>query len=88
MIDEPNDPANWNGQAVSPAVLEEMGKYSKQLWPEMPTIVRVEPNYLGMNHKYWTPRGRSISTGRGDAETTSGGTSPMRRSAVSRWSSG
>ena len=52
MIDEPNDPANWNGQAVSPAMLEEMGKYSKQLWPEMPTIIRVEPNYLGMNHKY------------------------------------
>ena len=52
MIDEPNDPANWNGQAVSPAMLEEMGKYSKQLWPEMPTLIRVEPNYLGMNHKY------------------------------------
>jgi hypothetical protein len=52
MIDEPNDPANWNGVAVSPAVLEEMGKYSKQLWPEMPTIVRVEPGYLGMSHKF------------------------------------
>ena len=52
MIDEPNDPANWNGEPVSPAMLEEMGRYSKQLWPEMATIVRVEPGYLGANHKY------------------------------------
>jgi hypothetical protein len=52
MIDEPNDPANWNGQPVSPSVLEEMARYSKQLWPDMPTIVRVEPSYLASNHRY------------------------------------
>ncbi len=67
MIDEPNDPANWNGQAVSPAVLEEMGKYSKQLWPEMPTIVRVEPNYLGMSHKFVDAAWAQYLYRRGDA---------------------
>jgi len=52
LIDEPNDPANWRGRPVSPATLEQMAKYSKQLWPRMPTIVRVEPGYLGRNHHY------------------------------------
>ena len=67
MIDEPNDPANWNGQAVSPAMLEEMGKYSKQLWPEMPTIVRVEPAYLGMSHRYVDAAWAQYLYRRGDA---------------------
>jgi hypothetical protein len=52
MIDEPNDPANWNGKPVPPSVLEEMARYSKQLWPNLATIVRVDPVYLGSNHKY------------------------------------
>jgi hypothetical protein len=52
MIDEPNDPANWRGRRVSPSVLEEMAKYSKRLWPGIPTVVRTEPSYLGRNHRY------------------------------------
>jgi len=52
LIDEPNDPFNWNGKPVSTSVLEEMGKYSKQLWPNMPTIVRVDPSYLRSDHRY------------------------------------
>ena len=52
LLDEPNDKANWNGEQVSPATLEEMAKYSKARWPNMPTIVRVEPSYLGGNHRY------------------------------------
>lgn len=52
MIDEPNDPANWDGEPVPPSMLEEMGRYSKQLWPDMPTIVRVEPSYLNRDHRY------------------------------------
>jgi len=46
MIDEPNDPYNWNGQPVPGSMLEEMAKYSKSLWPNMPTIVRSHPTYL------------------------------------------
>ncbi len=52
LMDEPNDPANWNGRPVTPAEIEEMARYSKQLWPSMPTIVRVEPSYLSKSHKY------------------------------------
>jgi hypothetical protein len=52
MIDEPNDPRNWRGRPVPPATLEKMARYSKQLWPRMPTIVRVEPGYLSRNHRY------------------------------------
>jgi hypothetical protein len=52
LMDEPNDPRNWSGQPVPASMVEEMAQYSKQLWPGMPTIVRVEPSYLGNNHRY------------------------------------
>jgi hypothetical protein len=52
LIDEPNDRRNWGGKPVSPAVLEEMARYSKQLWPTMPTVVRAAPDYLGSNHRH------------------------------------
>jgi hypothetical protein len=46
LLDEPNDPANWNNQLVSGATLEAMAEYSKGIWPDLPTVVRVEPAYL------------------------------------------
>jgi hypothetical protein len=52
LIDEPNDPSNWNGQPVSASTVDEMGRYSKQLWPGMPTIVRTEPAYFSFNPRY------------------------------------
>ena len=52
LMDEPNDPRNWNDRPVPPSMIEEMAKYSKQLWPDLPTIVRVEPSYLGSDHQY------------------------------------
>jgi hypothetical protein len=53
LIDEPHDEANWNGMKVSPATLDEMARYSKELWPNMPTVVRAYPDYLaGLNGKY------------------------------------
>jgi hypothetical protein len=52
LMDEPNDPRNWNGERVSPATLEEMARHSKQIWPDMPTLVRTHPDYLGSNHRY------------------------------------
>jgi hypothetical protein len=55
MIDEPNDAGNWNGTTVSGQTLEEMARYSKQLWPSMTTIVRTEPGYLkkfGIAYRY------------------------------------
>jgi len=53
ILDEPHDPANWGGRTISPATVDEMAKYSKQLWPNLPTIVRSWPHYLkGYNFKY------------------------------------
>ena len=46
LIDEPNDPTNWNGRAVSQATVEAMAKYSKQIWPGMYTVVRSYPDYM------------------------------------------
>ena len=52
LLDEPNDKANWNGEQVSPNTLEEMARFSKSIWPDLPTVVRVEPSYLGQSHRY------------------------------------
>ena len=52
LIDEPNDAANWNGRPVPPATLEEMARYSKQIWPELLTVVRVDATYLSYDHSY------------------------------------
>lgn len=46
IIDEPNDPANWGGRPVPGSMVEQMAAYSKQVWPKMATIARVEPGYL------------------------------------------
>ena len=88
MIDEPNDPANWNGQPVPPATLEEMAKYSKSIWPDMPTIVRVEPVIWPRITSTSTPPGRSTSTAAARCRTTSSATSPTRRRATCPSSSG
>jgi hypothetical protein len=52
LIDEPNDPRNWGGRPVPASMVEQMAKYSKDLWPGMATIVRVTPDYLGNDHRY------------------------------------
>ena len=46
LVDEPNDPANWNGRPISGDVVDEMARYSKSKWPNLPTIVRTYPVYL------------------------------------------
>jgi hypothetical protein len=53
LVDEPQDEANWNGTVITPVMLEEMARYSKQLWPNLPTVVRAFPDYLaGLTGKY------------------------------------
>jgi hypothetical protein len=46
LIDEPQDPKNWNNRPIPPSTLEAMAQYSKQRWPSMVTIVRTWPDYL------------------------------------------
>jgi hypothetical protein len=46
LLDEPNDASNWNGKKVEPSTVEEMARYSKQIWPTMPTIIRADARYF------------------------------------------
>jgi hypothetical protein len=46
LIDEPNDKSNYGGRAIPGSVVEQMARYSKQLWPNMATVVRTDPAYL------------------------------------------
>lgn len=46
ILDEPSDASNWNGHTVSQADIEEMARYSKQVWPTMETMIRAWPDYL------------------------------------------
>ena len=50
LMDEPNDPSNWNGIPVSSATVDEMARYSKSIWGSMATIVRTEPAYFKSRH--------------------------------------
>jgi hypothetical protein len=46
LIDEPHRASRWGGKVISQATLEEMAKYSKQIWPNLTTFVRVAPSWL------------------------------------------
>jgi hypothetical protein len=46
MMDEPGDASNWAGIPVPASVVDQMAKYSKELWPGMATVVRGWPRHL------------------------------------------
>ena len=46
IMDEPADPTNWSGKVVSQAQIAEIARYSKEVWPTMPTMIRAWPEYL------------------------------------------
>jgi hypothetical protein len=52
LIDEPYDPANFSGTPVSGATIDEMARYSKSMWPNLPTVVRSEPYYIKWSGTY------------------------------------
>jgi hypothetical protein len=53
IMDEPTDKNNWNGHQVSPAQIDAMAEYSKQIWPDMPAVIRAWSWYLkGYSFKY------------------------------------
>jgi hypothetical protein len=53
LIDEPHRPQRWGGKAISYQTLEEMAKFSKELWPQMTTFVRVAPTWLAGASFQW-----------------------------------
>ena len=54
ILDEPNYPSRWGGKAVPQATVEEMAKYSKQLWPNLATIVNAPPAWLASSSMTYT----------------------------------
>jgi hypothetical protein len=53
ILDEPHDPSNWGGTIVTRAQVDELARYSKEIWPSMPTIVRGWPDFLkGYQYQY------------------------------------
>jgi PKD repeat protein len=46
LISEPMSRSRWGGEVVTVEVLDEMARYSKQLWPNLPTTVREQPTDL------------------------------------------
>lgn len=53
ILDEPNDPKNWNDHTVSLADIEAMAEYSKEIWPDLPAVIRGWPDYLkGYNYRH------------------------------------
>jgi hypothetical protein len=46
LIDEPHRAAKWGGKPIPQATVEAMAAYSKQIWPTLPTLVRVVPSWL------------------------------------------
>lgn len=46
LVDEPYAAEQWGGQEISRADIEEMARYSKSIWPTLPTAVRAPPTWL------------------------------------------
>jgi hypothetical protein len=70
IMDEPHDPSNWGGKLVSRAEVDEMAKYSKGLWPTLPTIIRGWPDYLkGYEYQYLDAAWAQYSDRFGDLST-------------------
>ena len=70
LIDEPHRASRWGGRAISQQTLEEMAAYSKQLWPEMTTLVRVAPSWLksaSLSYRHLDAGWAQYTTGKGDA---------------------
>lgn len=46
LIDEPYHAKKWGGKIIPQSTVEEMARYSKQIWPGMTTFVRAPPTWL------------------------------------------
>ena len=46
LVSEAKAQAQWGGSVISNNVLDEMARYSKEIWPTMPTVIRTDPSDL------------------------------------------
>ncbi|HEY7480052.1 MAG TPA: hypothetical protein VH680_06040 [Gemmatimonadales bacterium] len=70
LIDEPHRGSRWGGDGISPATLEEMARFSKEIWPDLTTMVRVAPSWLAsspITYRYVDAGWTQYTTGKGDA---------------------
>ena len=49
LIDEPQNANKWGGKVIPQATVEAMAKYSKSIWPGLPTFARVAPSWLAQS---------------------------------------
>ena len=53
LVDEPQCLKCWGGQRIPASAIEDMARYSKAIWPSVPTTVRAAPTLLPlMNYRY------------------------------------
>jgi hypothetical protein len=69
IIDEPHRAAKW-GTVISQATVEGMAQYSKQFWPNLPTLARVVPSWLAsapVSYRALDAGWLQYASGKGDA---------------------
>nr|MBA3555599.1 hypothetical protein [Gemmatimonadales bacterium] len=54
LVDQPRCSGCWGGRPISYETIEEMARYSKSIWPALPTAVRVAPSSLAAATFRWT----------------------------------
>ncbi|HEX6434339.1 MAG TPA: hypothetical protein VFZ87_08840 [Gemmatimonadales bacterium] len=72
LIDEPQRAAKWGGKIISQATVEAMAAYSKQAWPNMPTLARVVPSWLAsapISYRALDAGWLQYASGKGNAAT-------------------
>ena len=70
LIDEPHRAKRWGGKPIPQKTIEEMARYSKQLWPSMPALVRALPTWLAgasVTYRYLDAGWTQYERGKGDA---------------------
>jgi hypothetical protein len=70
LIDEPHFPSRWGNKTIPHATLEDAAKYSKQLWPSLPTMVSAPPNWLASTTISYTYLDAGWATYRGTASSS------------------
>ncbi len=53
LLDEPHAKGRWGGERVPYEVLEELGRFSAERWPTMPTAIRSETSWLAAAPFAW-----------------------------------
>jgi hypothetical protein len=72
LVDRPRCAECWGGRAIPWETIEEMARYSKAIWPALPTAVRVPPTSLARANFRWTALDAGwaqYTTPRGDVRT-------------------